>query len=65
MRREQHSADPRPASDVSSAVGLTGLLGLFAWIALCRNWPTVMDLFGLAGPREPLSGPYAALAALL
>src|SRR5688572_28543668 len=65
MRREQQSADPRPVSDVSSAVGLAGLFGLFAWIAICRNWPAIADAFAFAGPREPLSGPYAALAALL
>jgi protein-S-isoprenylcysteine O-methyltransferase Ste14 len=68
MRREQPKnragADPRPHSDVSSGVGLAGLFGLFAWIAICRNWPAIADAFALPGPREPLSGPYAALTAL-
>lgn len=61
-------ADPvltRPESDVSAGVGLAGLAGLFFWIAVCRNWAQVADALALGGPREPLAGPYAALAALL
>lgn len=54
-----------PASDVSAGVGFAGLLGLLAWIVFCRNWPQVADAFALPGPREPLSGPHAALTALL
>ncbi len=65
MRSDQQGADPRPVSDVSSGVGLAGLCGLFAWIAVCRNWPAIAEAFALEGPREVLSGPYAALAALL
>jgi len=65
MRSEKPVADPRPVSDVSVGVGLAGLLGLFAWILICRNWAGLADLLALPGPREPLSGPYAALAALL
>jgi protein-S-isoprenylcysteine O-methyltransferase Ste14 len=55
----------RPASDVSSGVGIAGLLGLFVWIAICRNWAEVAQVLALPGPRAPLSGPYAALATLL
>jgi protein-S-isoprenylcysteine O-methyltransferase Ste14 len=55
----------RPASDVSSAVGLVGLAGLFFWLAICRNWAGIAEALALAGPREPMSGPYAALATLL
>jgi len=65
MRSHLQGADPRPVSDVSSAVGLAGLFGLFGWIAICRNWPAIADALSLGGPREVLSGPYAALAALL
>ena len=54
-----------PKSDVSAGVGLAGLFGLFAWILFCRNYPEFADLFGIPGPRAPLSGPYAALAAML
>lgn len=58
-------ADPRPASDVSAGVGLAGLAGLFAWLLICRNWPAIADLFMLPGPRAPMSGPYAAAAAVV
>ena len=54
-----------PRSDVSAGVGLSGLLGLLAWIVFCRNYPAFADAFGIPGPRAPLAGPYAALAAML
>ena len=54
-----------PASDVSSGVGLAGLLGLALWVLICRNYAPIADALGIAGPRGPLSGPYASLAALL
>ena len=60
----QAPANP-PRSDVSVWVGLVGLVGLFAWVLFCRSWPELVDMFGLPGPHERLSGPYAALAALL
>ena len=59
------ASDPRPPSDVSAGVGLAGLVGLCAWIVICREWASVADLLGLPGPRAPLSGRYAALAAVL
>jgi protein-S-isoprenylcysteine O-methyltransferase Ste14 len=58
-----------PPSDVSAGVGLAGLTGLFVWIALCRSYPDMADALGFAGglsaSRGVLSGPYAALAAML
>ena len=58
-----------PKSDVSAGVGLAGLLGLFAWIAFCRAYPSFAEAVGLSGPLGPergvLSGPYAAVAAML
>ncbi len=58
-----------PASDVSAGVGLAGLIGLLVWIALCRSYPDIADALGLGGglaaSRGVLSGPYAALAAML
>ncbi|MEW4448371.1 isoprenylcysteine carboxylmethyltransferase family protein [Qipengyuania sp. JC766] len=54
-----------PRSDVSPMVGLVGLAGLFAWILFCRNYAGFAEAFDLPGPREPLSGPYAALMALV
>ncbi len=44
---------------------MAGLLGLFAWILLCRTYPAISDFLGLPGRHEVLSGPHAALAAML
>ncbi|WP_068075485.1 methyltransferase family protein [Novosphingobium lentum] len=55
----------RPTSDVSAGVGLCGLAGLLAWITVCRLWGGIADLFALPGPHVPMSGPNAALAAVL
>ena len=51
----------RPQSDVSGWVGLVGVLGLVAWVLICRNWPMLADMFNLPGPRAVMDGPYAAL----
>ncbi|WP_374405928.1 isoprenylcysteine carboxylmethyltransferase family protein [Pelagerythrobacter sp.] len=64
MSAHPTAAKAPPASDVSAGVGFAGLLGLLAWIVFCRNWPQFADAFALPGPRAPMSGPYAALAAL-
>jgi protein-S-isoprenylcysteine O-methyltransferase Ste14 len=45
------AADPRPRSAVSAGVGLAGLAGLVAWVAVARHWG--------------MDGPYAALVALV
>ncbi len=65
MKAKPHSAISRPVSDVSAGVGLIGLLGLFGWILICRNWGGLADMLALPGPRAPLAGPYAALAGLV
>lgn len=65
MSARATKTEKAPASDVSAGVGLAGLLGLLAWIVFCRNWPQLAEALSLPGPRLPLSGPYAALAALL
>lgn len=58
-----------PRSDVSTGVGLAGLAGLALWILFCRAYPQIAETIGLGGPlagqRGVLSGPYAALAAML
>ena len=54
-----------PKSDVSSGVGLAGLLGLFVWILFCRTFPVTAQTLGLEGEYGVLSGPYAALTAML
>jgi len=59
------TADPRPRSDVSAGVGLVGLAGLLGWLLVCRNWAFVAEALAIPGPRAPLSGPYAALAAVV
>ena len=61
------SATPltRPVSDVSAAVGLSGLAGLLFWIVICRQWADISVFFGLPGPYAPLAGRYAALAAVV
>lgn len=41
--------DPRPRSAVGHGVGICGLIGLFAWIAIART-------FGLDGPYAALTG---------
>ncbi|WP_299191895.1 DUF1295 domain-containing protein [uncultured Erythrobacter sp.] len=54
-----------PKSDVSSGVGLAGLLGLFAWIMFCRAFPEIALWLGLEGNFTVLSGPHAALTAMV
>lgn len=65
MSESARIAGNRPASDVSSAVGLVGLAGLFAWLLICRNWVSVAAYFGMPIQPGPLDGPYASLATLL
>lgn len=60
-----HTADPRPHSDVSPAVGLVGLLGLCLWLMVCHFWPEIAEALALPGPRERLVGPNAALMGLV
>jgi len=55
----------RPPSDVSVAVGIVGLAGLATWVLVCRNWAALSDWLAIPGPRAPLSGPYAAVVALV
>ncbi|MEE4199505.1 methyltransferase family protein [Erythrobacter sp.] len=54
-----------PPSDVSSGVGLAGLLGLLVWILFCRTFPALAPVFGLPPEYGVLSGPYAALTAMV
>ncbi|MEX0341162.1 MAG: protein-S-isoprenylcysteine methyltransferase, partial [Erythrobacter sp.] len=51
----------RPKSDVSSAVGLVGLAGLFAWVAFARAFPDIAQAFDWAVPRDTLGGKHSAL----
>jgi len=54
-----------PKSDVSPGVGLAGLLGLFVWILFCRTFPVIANALGMEGQYGVLSGPYAALTAMV
>ena len=65
MSASLSSADPRPSSDVSAPVGWLGVAGLSVWILVCHYWPQIADTFQLPGPRERLTGPYAALMGLV
>ncbi|MCB2086752.1 MAG: protein-S-isoprenylcysteine methyltransferase, partial [Sphingomonadaceae bacterium] len=70
MSAHDHSSFTRvetrlPTSDVSAATGFVGLAGLIAWVMFCRNYGDMADLIGLPGPRQPMSGPYAAVLALV
>lgn len=60
-----HAVPPRPSSDVSSAVGLVGALGLCGWILLCHFYPEIAPLLGLDPARGRLTGPNAALMGLV
>ncbi|MFM5885100.1 MAG: methyltransferase family protein [Novosphingobium sp.] len=65
MNARASSGPGRPSSDVSAAVGLTGIAGLTLWVMVCHFWPQIGAALDLPGPRERLTGPYAALAGLL
>ncbi|MEO1488734.1 MAG: isoprenylcysteine carboxylmethyltransferase family protein [Pseudomonadota bacterium] len=54
-----------PTSDVSAGVGIAGLLGLASWVLFCRAYPLIAEILALPGERGVLSGPYAALTAIL
>jgi protein-S-isoprenylcysteine O-methyltransferase Ste14 len=59
------SVPQRPQSDISAGVGLIGVIGLFVWVVICRNWAVVAPALSIPGPREPLSGPNAAVLTLV
>lgn len=65
MSAPSSRAGSRPASDVSPWVGLVGLIALLGWIVVCRSWPALAEALDLPGPRARLSGPYAALLAMI
>ena len=45
MSATQQASLSRPQSDVSAAVGLVGLAGLFAWVAFARAFPWLAERF--------------------
>lgn len=54
-----------PESAVSPMVGLCGLLGLFTWVIIARNFGDIAAFLGYPGFPALADGPYSALIALL
>lgn len=65
MNAPEAIADRPPQSDVSSWVGLVGLVTLVACIAIARAWPEIGGAIGFGADRGPLSGPNAALLTMV
>ncbi len=65
MDDKQHSSAAMPKSDVSAGVGLSGVAGLFVWLAICRNWPDIAPMLGIGGEAPVLNGVFPALIAML
>ncbi len=63
--QNQESRPKPPASDVSPRVGLVGLVTLLSFILFARSWPEICEFFGWANERGRLSGPNAALTAMV
>ena len=63
-KAETASADPRPNSAVSTAVGLAGLVGLALWIVIARNFGSIAASLGYPGFPERADGAYSALVAV-
>ena len=59
------AADPRPASAVSTAVGLSGLLGLVLAVGVARNFGNIGAALGFSGWPALADGPYSAMVALV
>lgn len=64
MDAHQQSSRP-PASDVSPWVGLVGLVTLLSFILFARSWPDICEVMGWPSERGRLSGPNAALLAMV
>jgi protein-S-isoprenylcysteine O-methyltransferase Ste14 len=64
-RADQPVTDPRPRSAVSHGVGVVGVIGLFAWVLVARNFGAIAETLGFAGMPAQASGPNAALLSLV
>ena len=65
MNIDQGKIDTRPESAVSGMVGVCGLIGLFLWIAIARNFGDIAASLGFQGLPALADGPYSALIALV
>jgi len=54
-----------PPSDVSPWVGLVGVVTLVSFILFARSWPDICEYMGWPNDRGRLSGPNAALTAMI
>ncbi len=59
------TADPRPTSAVSTAVGLSGLVGLALAVVIARNFGSIGAALGFPGWPALADGPYSAMVALV
>jgi protein-S-isoprenylcysteine O-methyltransferase Ste14 len=58
------AAIPCPKSAVSHTVGIVGLVGLFTWVMIARNFGSVAAALGYPGFPDRADGPYSALIAV-
>jgi len=65
VSKRAETADPRPVSAVSTAVGLSGLAGLALAIVIARNFGSIGAALGFPGWPALADGPYSALVALV
>jgi hypothetical protein len=63
--QQERTPDRPPVSDVSPWVGLVGLVTLVSVILFARSWPDICEFMGWPNERGRLSGPNAALAAMV
>jgi Isoprenylcysteine carboxyl methyltransferase (ICMT) family len=63
--RVVNAADPRPASAVSTAVGVSGLFGLVLAVIIARNFGSIGAVLGFPGWPALADGPYSAMVALV
>lgn len=64
MSAKPQKIEQRPESAVSAMVGVSGLIGLFIWIAIARNFGRIADALGYPGLPAVADGPYSALIAV-
>ena len=63
--RAVKTADPRPVSAVSTAVGVSGLVGLVLAVIIARNFGGIGAALGFPGWPALADGPYSAMVALV
>ena len=71
LAHSDKALDPRPESAVSTLVGVAGLVGLFLWVMIARNFGAIAtsvgitpEMIGMDQMPERADGPYSALLAV-